>query len=219
LVEKEAHEGGALESFRSRSAAKAGVSRVLKRHKWMGGGFLRAMEIPLVAGRSITWQDVQARAPVALLSESLAREAFGSPEAAIGQHIGARPDPPVWPEVVGVVEDVREDGLDRDPPQMVYWPLATPAFYRGMSPDELVVWRWAGFAIRTSRMGTEGFLDEVRSAIWDVDPNLPLFQVGPLDRFMADSIVRTTFTLALLASYLPARRAARLDLVVALRTQ
>jgi hypothetical protein len=136
---------------------------------------------------------------VALLSESLAREAFGSPEAAIGQHIAARPDPPVWPEVVGVVEDVREDGLDRAPPQMVYWPLATPAFYRGMSPDDLVVWRSVGFAIRSSRVGTGGFLDEIRTAIWSENPNLPLFQVGPMDRFMADSIVRTTFTLALLA--------------------
>jgi predicted permease len=170
----------------------------LKRHKWIGGGYFQALKIPLVMGRSITWEDVTTRARVALISENLAREAFGSPEAALGQHVAARPDPPIWSEVVGVVRDVLEDGLDRNPPQMVYWPLATPAFYTGMAPDQLFVPGWAGIAIRSSRAGTSGFLDEVQRAIWTVNPNLPLLQVGLLDRFMADSIAQTTFTLVLL---------------------
>jgi predicted permease len=61
--------------------------RISRRHKWIGEGYLETLEIPLLSGRSFTWDDIHARAPIAMLSESLAREVFGSPEAAMGQYI------------------------------------------------------------------------------------------------------------------------------------
>ena len=74
----------------------------------------------MLSGRSFTRDDVHARAPIALISESLAREVFGTPEAAMGQYIAARPDPPEWKEIVGVVADVRDHGLDEEAPAPVY---------------------------------------------------------------------------------------------------
>jgi predicted permease len=172
--------------------------RLSRRHKWIGQGYLEAMQIPLLAGRDITWDDVHSRAPVALLSESLAREVFGSPEEAVGQFIAARPDPPAWKEVVGVVRDVREDGMDADPPALVYWPQVTLGFWEGNAADQEQSWRGQGFAIRSDRVGTPGFIEEVQQAIWDVNPNLPLLRTGPLDEFMADSMSRVSFTMTLL---------------------
>lgn len=173
-------------------------ARVSRRHKWIGPNYLETMQIPLLLGRTVTWDEIHARAPVALLSETLAREVFGSPEEALGKNVAARPDPPQWKEVIGIVADVREDGMDQPPPALVYWPHVTLGFWEGNAPDQVQVWRSAGIAIRSTRVNTPGFLEDVQSAIWEVSPNLPLMGVQPLTELMAASMARTSFTLILL---------------------
>ena len=74
-----------------------------------------------VAGRELTWTDVYGQRPVAMVSENLARELWGSPSAALGKRLREFPDMP-WREVVGVVEDVRENGVQDKAPAIVYWP-------------------------------------------------------------------------------------------------
>jgi putative ABC transport system permease protein len=174
------------------------AASVSRRHKWIGPEYLETLRIPLILGRTVTWDEIHARAPVALLSERLAREVFGSAEEAIGQYVAARPDPPQWKEVIGIVADVRDDGLDRDPPALVYWPHVTLGFWEGNAPDQVQVWRSAGIAIRSDRMGTPGFLEDVQAAIWEVSPNLPLMGVRPLSEMMAASMGRTSFAMVLL---------------------
>jgi predicted permease len=170
----------------------------IRRHKWIGGGYLETLEIPLLLGRTLTWQDVRERAPAVLVSESLAREYWGSPQAALGQRVSVRSEPPRWYEVVGVVADVREDGLSQVPPLMVYWPQVTLAFWEGDPPDQVRTWRGMGYAVRSDRIGTVGFLDEIRAAIWEINPNLPVRGLQSLEELMGQSIARTSFTLVLL---------------------
>jgi predicted permease len=172
--------------------------RISRRHKWIGEGYLETLGIPLLAGRSFTWDDVHDRAPVAMLSERLARQVFGSTEAAMGQYIAARPDPPVWKEVVGIVADVRDDGMDADPPALVYWPQVTLGFWEGNAPDQVQTWRGSGIAIRSDRLGTPGFLEEVEEAVWAVNGNLPLLGATPLDELVAASMARTSFAMILM---------------------
>ncbi|UCG87684.1 MAG: ABC transporter permease [Gemmatimonadota bacterium] len=93
-----------------------------RRHKWIGADYFETLRIPLLYGRPFTWADIHDRMPVAIVSETLAREYWGSAEAAMGKLVAARPDPPRWYEVTGVAADVREFGLDQDPPVQVYWP-------------------------------------------------------------------------------------------------
>jgi putative ABC transport system permease protein len=169
-----------------------------RRHKWIGEGYFETMGTRILAGRTFTWQDIHDRIPAVVVSEGLAREYWGGVEAALGKRVSVRPDPVRWNEVVGVVADVREDGVDQDPPLMVYWPQVTLAFWEGSAPDQVTVWRYAGYALRTDRMSTPGFLKEVREAIWSVNPNLPLMSAGPLSDFMARSVARRTFALRLL---------------------
>jgi len=173
-------------------------SRVSRRHKWIGPNYLETLQIPLLMGRNVTWDDIHARAPVALLSESLATEVFGSPEEAMGQYVAARPDPPQWKEVIGIVADVRDDGMDLDPPALVYWPHVTLGFWEGNAPDQVQVWRGAGFAVRSSRIETAGFAQEVKDAVWEVNPNLPILNLDPLSRLMGASMARTSFAMTLL---------------------
>jgi predicted permease len=172
--------------------------RLSRRHKWIGEGYLETLQIPLLSGRSFTWDDIHNRAPLAMLSESLAREVFGSPEAAMGQYLAARPDPPEWKEIIGIVADVRDDGMDQNPPALVYWPQVTLGFWEGNAPDQLQTWQGSGIAIRSDRLGTPGFSEEVEGAVWEVNPNLPLLRVRPLTQLMANSMARTSFTMILL---------------------
>jgi predicted permease len=189
---------GNVNPFYVRGREEAPEARRSRRHKWVGGGYFETLHIPLLAGRAITWEDAHERAPVAVLSETLAREAFGSPEAALGRHVAARPDPPVWKEVVGVARDVREDGPAQAPPDLVYWPQVTLAFWEGNAPDEVETWRDAGLAIRGPRIRTEGFRQALESAIWEVNPNLPLLRLQTMPELMAGYTERTSFTLILM---------------------
>ena len=170
----------------------------IRRHKWIGEDYLETLQIPLLRGRTFTWQDIHDRVAAVLVSESLAREYWGSIDAAMGQRVAVRPNPPRWYEVIGVVADVREDGLGQDPSLLVYWPQVTLGFWEGTEPDRVQTWRAMGYAIRSGRVGTAGFQQEVREAIWEISPNLPVRGLRPMEELMALSIARTSFTLVLL---------------------
>src|SRR5260370_29556076 len=64
--------------------------------------------------------------------------------------------------------------------------------------DEPMCAREVAFVLRSSRTGSESFLNEVRQAVWSLNPNLPLAAVHPLDFFYKRSMARTSFTLVML---------------------
>jgi predicted lysophospholipase L1 biosynthesis ABC-type transport system permease subunit len=110
------------------------------------------------------------------------------------------PDGTHWREIVGVVGNVRDDGLDQDPTAVVYWPMLTPSSWTGLPGEqpELQFRRTMRYALRSDRVGTPGLLAEVRDAIWTVNPNLPLADVRSVQEFMTQSMARTSFTLIML---------------------
>jgi predicted lysophospholipase L1 biosynthesis ABC-type transport system permease subunit len=91
-----------------------------------------------------------------------------------------------WHEIVGVVGDVRDDGLDRPAPEVVFWPVPVSGF---------VVPREMSFAVRTSRPSPSSVFPEIRTAITEMNPGLPVFGGSSLDQILARSVARTTFTL------------------------
>src|SRR5688572_14844502 len=77
----------------------------LRRFKSFAPGYFETMGNRLVAGRSITWNEIHARRPVIVISETLAREHWKEPSRAIGKRVRAmQPDAP-WREIVGVAGD------------------------------------------------------------------------------------------------------------------
>ncbi len=206
-----AYTGGNINPLYVEGLTAAGTAPpVIRRHTWIGEGYFSTLGIPVLRGRALTWQDAHDRAPVAVVSRGLALACWGSVDEAIGKRISVRPDPVRWAEIVGVVEDVRDDGVNMASPPTVYWPQVTAAFWEGDGTDDLLVWRSVSYAIRSSRVGTPGLADDVRRAIWTVNPNLPLSSVGTLGDYLARSFSRTTFALALLSA------AAAIALVVGL---
>jgi predicted permease len=166
----------------------------LRRFKFISPGFLQTIGTPLVSGREFTWTETYERRPVAMVSENLARELWGGPDNAIGKQIHENPSSP-WREVIGVVGDEREDGVDHDAPQMVYFPLLMSNYMGNIERLQ----RSVAYAIRSSRAGTQGFLPDIQRAVWSVNPSLPLAQVRTLSEIYDKSLARTSFTLVMLA--------------------
>lgn len=159
----------------------------LRRFKSFAPGYFETMGSRLVAGRSITWSEILEQRPVIVISESLAREYWAEPAKALGKRIRGNPRSP-WREIVGVVGDERDDGLNQPATAIVYWPMLSES-YR---------WRTMAYAVRSSRVGTPGLLRELEHAVWSVNPNLPLAGVQTLLEIQASSMAQTSFALVML---------------------
>jgi predicted lysophospholipase L1 biosynthesis ABC-type transport system permease subunit len=126
-----------------------------------------------------------------MVSENLARETWGSPGNALGKRVRENTKG-AWREVIGVVGDVYNDGLDQKAPATVYWPILMKNFDGdGMS-------RSLAYAIRGPRAGTEGLLKEIRQAVWSVNSNVPVASVQTLETVYERSMARTSFTMVML---------------------
>lgn len=149
----------------------------------------------MIAGRDITWNDIDRRLNVAIVSENLAREIWGSPAAALGRRIRDSPVAPVWSEIIGIVEDVHEDAVHEAAPAMVYWPTMMENF----AGAPLFVTRPVNLVIRSERAGGERLLAGVRRAVSSVNPNMPVFLVRTMKTLYDESLARTSFALVMLA--------------------
>ncbi len=150
--------------------------------KQISPGLFAALGTRLIAGRDFTWDDLLSKRRVAIVSENMARENWADPRDALGKRIRINGDRQ-WSVVVGVVENVYDDGVDRQPPGLVYFPGSR----RGVT-----------IAIRSSRAGTESLLKEVAARFHAVDPSLPLAQVRTLRDLYRLTMARRSFALILL---------------------
>jgi predicted permease len=165
----------------------------IRRIKWMAGAWFETLETPLLAGRSITWADVNNRSPVVVITENLARAYWPEPAAALGRRVRISPQAP-WQEVVGVVGNQLDDGVSDPPPHIVYFPIAVADFWG--SP--LFVQRSLDFALRMDGTNPKSRLPEIRQAVASVNRNLPIANVRTLDEVVAQSMAQTSFTLVML---------------------
>ncbi len=165
----------------------------LRLFKFASPGLFQTMGSQMAAGRDFTWTDVYGKRPVALVSENLARELWGNPRAAIGKRVRETLKAP-WREVIGVVRDERDDGLNQKAPTTVIWPLLMDNF----SGDQVSVRRSVAYMIRSPRAGSASFAGEVRKAVWAADANLPVANVRTMQEVYTKSLARTSFTLVML---------------------
>lgn len=166
----------------------------IRRYKFLSPGYFAAMGSRLVAGRDLTWNELYNQTPVALISENMARELWHDPRAAVGKRIRSSLNDD-WREVIGVVADLRDDGIDHQAPTIVYWPLLRKN--QGGSGTSVI--RSGVFVIRTPRAGSMGLRRELQQAVASVNPNLPVADVKTLQSVYDRSLARTSFTLVLLA--------------------
>jgi predicted permease len=178
------------------SAARREKKTAMRRYKFVSPDFFRTAGTRLMAGRELTWDDIYGEHRVVLVSENLAREWWGSPSAALGKRLREYDDLP-WYEVVGVVEDTRENGVDKDAPAIVYWPPLMRFLY---GQKELDPRRAVTFVMRTQRAGSHSLVRELHDAVWSVEPNLPVSWVRTMQNIYDHSLSRTSFALAMLGT-------------------
>jgi predicted permease len=149
-----------------------------------------------IVGRDYEWPDLYGRRRSVIVSENLARELWGTPQQAIGKRLRASlPGSPLY-EIIGVVQDVRDNGVQQPAPAIVYWPAFRDSLYR---PDGPQVERAVTFGMRTARAGSEGLLNEIKQAVWSVNASLPLGSVRTMQEAYDKSMARTSFTLVMLS--------------------
>jgi predicted permease len=160
----------------------------IRRTKVISPGLFKTQGTPIVAGHDFTWSDVYESHRVAIVSENMAREVWGGTAAALGKRIDVGRSGQ-WYEIIGVAGDLYDNGVQEKPPAIVY----------SHASLERYLARNVTFAVRSNRTGTEGLLNEIRAAVWSVNPNLPLAQVRSLAEVYGQSMARTSFTLTMLA--------------------
>jgi predicted permease len=157
---------------------------------YVSPGYFQALGTRMIAGRDFAWNEIYDLRPNVIVSENFAREEWGSAAAAIGKRIQQGPGQP-WYQVIGVAQDVRQNGVDQRSPAIVYWPILTVGLWQ--YPPRSVT-----FAVRSSRAGTQAFLNEVQQAVWQVDADLPVASPRTMQEIYSKSLARTSFTLVML---------------------
>ena len=153
-------------------------------------GYFQALGTRMIAGRDFTWSEIYNSEPKVIVSENLAKEEWGSAAAAIGKRILQGPGLPRY-QVIGVAEDLRQNGVDQPAPTIVYWPILPVGPFT--FPPRAVT-----FAVRSTRAGTQDFLNEVQQAVWQVNADLPVASPRTMQEIYAESLARPSFTLVML---------------------
>ncbi len=170
----------------------------IRRFKWILPGYFGTMGNPILAGRDLEWGDIHDRRPVTVVTENFASIYWDSPNAALGRRVStvsmeggqAR----VYREIVGVVGNVYDDGVDQPSVPVVYWPIAQADWY----DDGLSVQRSLAYSVRTAGPNPNDLLPRVQEAVWSVSRSLPLANVRTLEEIQDRSMARTQFTLVML---------------------
>ena len=170
------------------------------------GGYLEAMGIPLVAGRTFGPGDGAGSPPVVIINRVLSERYFGD-----GNPVGATlawyggDDPPAMLEVIGVIENVRHGRIQQEPtPEVIFdyrqmlelrarWKVPTRA-------QELLAFGFMSFAVRSSGEPA-ALVPAVRAAVVAAHPGAGLDAVAPMRDLVSNSIARPRFYAALLGVF------------------
>lgn len=168
----------------------------LRLFNFVSPGYFSTMGTRLIAGRDFTWSDIYGLHNYIMVSENFARENWGSAPAAIGKRARQFSSMP-WQVVIGVVQDVRHNGVDETAPEIIYWPAMLQSPYTRNFTIEAS--RAVTFAVRSRRAGSEALVADIQQAVWSVNGNLPVATPGTMQDIYAKSMARTSFALAMLA--------------------
>jgi predicted permease len=150
--------------------------------------YFGVMGIPLLAGRTFSNQDTAVSLRVLLINETMARS-YWPGESPLGKRITMEGwGPPLKGEIVGVVGDVKTDGLDAVVKPMIYWPYTQ----FGLVFNSIVV-RTSGDPLK--------FIPAMKTQIWSVDKNQPISQIATMDQILSDSLARRRLSMALLGIF------------------
>jgi putative ABC transport system permease protein len=146
------------------------------------------MGIPLLAGREFTEADNSTARRVMVINQTMARQYWPN-DSPIGQHATMKDwGPPLTGEIVGVVGDVKTNGLDEAVGPMIYWPhFQFPELFN------TIVVRSDG---EPSRL-----LPAVKTAVWAVNKNQAISKIDTMEQVLSESLARRRLYMILLGVF------------------
>jgi putative ABC transport system permease protein len=180
------NEGTASDRFRAEGTSVEADSGPLLQVTFAAGDYFKTMGIDLLAGRPFETNDHLSALPNVVLSRSAANLLWPDGNA-VGKRL-QRQDQNGWrtAEVVGVVDDVKQNDFRQVPQPLVYFPLVGP------TPRSWVISSPA-FVVRTPR--AEHIAADVRALVREVAPEAPMYRVFTMAGLARDSMVQLSFTM------------------------
>jgi len=154
---------------------------------WASPGYFKVMGIPLLKGRDFDARDVRGATPVALVSETAASRLWPG-EDPLGKRFNFGDADPQWVTVAGIVGDIRHAALALSPEPVVYFPIRQSAL-----PLMTIMVR--------GDAGPGPVASAVRSAVRQLDPELPVSDVEAFSDSVADSIGESRLRATLLSGF------------------
>ncbi|HEY6154853.1 MAG TPA: FtsX-like permease family protein, partial [Candidatus Udaeobacter sp.] len=160
------------------------------------GDYFRALQIPLLSGRTFEPRDNADGPKVVIINETTAKRHFGSPIAAIGKRLsvwaafrGHRRDEKIMREIVGVVGDTKTGSLTGEGDMQIYVPHAQDS-----------QWNFMGLAIRTTG-DPAAFATTLRREVQALDKDQPIYNVRTMDDVVMNSLGTRRISMQLFAVF------------------
>jgi predicted permease len=157
--------------------------------------YFKVLQAPLVRGRYFAEDDEPGKQPVVIVDETTART-FWPDRDPIGRRLSIKstvrlrsPANPQWSTVVGVIKDIKNDGLDQSGSPHIYSPIYQVPGTRSLS-----------VTVRTSLSATN-LEPQIRREIQAVDPNLPVFNVRTMNEVIDGSLASRRFSAELVGVF------------------
>jgi putative ABC transport system permease protein len=157
----------------------------------VGDGYFETLGIRLVKGRFLNARDTSDSMPVVVVNEEFARRFFPGEEV-LGKHVVQGRDGTPWHTIVGVVADVKQQGIDAPTGSEFYWPMRqrvhiSPRTNRVMS-----------IVLRSDLSNPRSLVGAVRDAVADIDPILAVAHVASMDDRLYDAVAKPRFVTTLI---------------------
>jgi putative ABC transport system permease protein len=153
------------------------------------GDYFRALQIPLLSGRTFEPRDNADGPKVVIINETTAKRHFGSPTAAIGKRLSIWRDEKFMREIVGVVGDTKTGSLIGEGGAQIYVPHAQD-----------FQWNFMGLVIRTAG-DPSAFATTLRREVQAIDKDQPVYNVRTMDDVVANSLGTRRVSMQLFAVF------------------
>jgi putative ABC transport system permease protein len=152
--------------------------------------YFATTKIPLLRGRYFTQADAESPAQVAIISDKTARQIFTT-EDPLGRYIqlGGRQDDKPWAEIIGIVGDIHQYGLDTPTTPQAYLLNTQSSF------------NYATILLVRSSVASSALTPAINEQIWSLDKNTLIFNPVLMDELLSNSLAQRRFTMSLLSGF------------------
>ena len=161
-------------------------------HRVISADYFQTIGVRLRAGRFFRYSDGPTALPVAMINEAMARQYWPGKDP-LGRRFQLGRVPGVWFTIVGVVDNVRQIGLEVNGRAEMYFPFTQPfGSYGYLMPRDLAV---------LVKGDPSAYRKTLESAVWEVDRNQPIADMMTMEELIAGQLLSREVAVKLIAAF------------------